>query len=54
MEHLLLLGFVAFAALVGFGLTGYLQQRRAGSIVAVSSPLRRRPRAARRETAAHR
>jgi hypothetical protein len=44
MELFLLLGFAAFMALVGLGTLAYLRQRRAGTIVAVTIPLRTLPR----------
>jgi hypothetical protein len=52
MELFLLLGFIAFMALVAFGATQYLQQRRQGTIVAVSIPLRNLPRSSDRGTSA--
>ncbi|HEY7598305.1 MAG TPA: hypothetical protein VH741_00130 [Candidatus Limnocylindrales bacterium] len=42
MELLILVGAVCFAALLGLAITGYLQQRRAGSIVAVRVETRAR------------
>lgn len=43
MELLLLLGLVAMVALVAMGAVYWMKERRAGTIVAVSIPLRSVP-----------